>query len=81
MQTDRLPARVVAPVFKDEKNGVFKIISFYAKRARGMMADFIIRHRLKNPGDLSAFNSGGYYFSEGESTPDQPVFLRAEQKK
>lgn len=71
--------RIVSPVFKDEKNGKFKVISFYAKKARGMMADFLVTHKVTTVEGLKQFNSAGYYFDEESSSPEAPVFLRAEQ--
>ena len=67
---------VVSPVFKDYKNGKHKIISFYAKRARGLMARWIIDNNIKDFEKLSKFNMDGYYFSKPESTVTGPVFLR-----
>ena len=67
---------VISPVFKDYKNGKHKIISFYAKRARGLMAKWIIQQKVKDSEKLSDFNLDGYYYSEKESTSTEPVFLR-----
>ena len=67
---------VVSPVFKDYKNGKYKIISFYAKKARGLMARWIIENNVKDFEELSGFNSDGYYYSKAESTTTEPVFLR-----
>ena len=67
---------VVSPVFKDYKNGKHKIISFYAKKARGLMARWIIENNIKDFEKLSKFNIDGYYFSKAESTVTEPVFLR-----
>jgi cytoplasmic iron level regulating protein YaaA (DUF328/UPF0246 family) len=67
---------VVSPVFKDYKNGKHKIISFYAKKARGLMARWIIENNIKDFEKLSKFNIDGYYFSKSESTTTEPVFLR-----
>lgn len=75
-----LKGDLITPVFKDEKNGKYKIISFYAKKARGMMADFIVRKGVSDPKDLKKFKTAGYKFSKGDSTDDQLVFTRAEQK-
>ena len=80
VQVDRLKANVVAPVFKDEKNGKYKIISFFAKKARGMMSGWVIRNRITDPKKLVKFKEGGYYFSREDSTEKSPVFLRDEQK-
>lgn len=74
----KLNAEIVVPVFKDEKNGKYKIISFFAKKARGMMSDFILRHRIKKPGDLRGFDTAGYAFDEAGSTDEELVFLRGE---
>ena len=67
---------VVSPVFKDCKNGKYKIISFYAKKARGLMARWIIENNVKDFEELSGFKSDGYYYSKAESTATEPVFLR-----
>lgn len=76
--TKRLAGRVVTPVFKDRKHGNYKIISFFAKKARGMMARYIIENELTEVDDIKAFDQSGYYYSAVESTPDQWVFLREE---
>lgn len=75
-----LKGQLITPVFKDEKNGTYKIISFYAKKARGMMADFIVRNQVKSVEGLKAFNTSGYQFSAEASDGNTLVFLRAEQK-
>jgi cytoplasmic iron level regulating protein YaaA (DUF328/UPF0246 family) len=75
----KLAGQIVTPVFKDYKNGHYKVISFYAKKARGMMARFVIDHQMKHVDDLKRFQTAGYAFSEAESTEDQLVFLREEQ--
>ena len=67
---------VVSPVFKDYKNGKHKIISFYAKKARGLMARWIIENNIQDFEKLPKFNIDGYYFSKSESTLTEPVFLR-----
>ena len=67
---------VVTPSFKDYKNGKFKIISFYAKKARGMMARWIIENKITDFEKLSGFNVDGYKYSKAESTATMPVFLR-----
>ena len=63
-------------MFKDYKNGKYKIISFFAKKARGTMARFIIQNKIKNPRDLNQFNLDGYKYSKKDSTEYSPVFLR-----
>ena len=74
-----LKARVINVDFKDMKNGQYKIISFYAKKARGLMARYVIRERIDNPEQLKAFNSEGYRYSAEDSSPDHLVFLRDTQ--
>ncbi|MGQ4878313.1 peroxide stress protein YaaA [Billgrantia sp. LNSP4103-1] len=74
----RLDARVVNPVFKDEKNGQYKIISFYAKKARGLMAAWMIRQRLDDPEALRDFDVAGYTFNPAMTEGDTLVFTRRE---
>ncbi|QXI27594.1 peroxide stress protein YaaA [Pseudomonas vanderleydeniana] len=71
-----LNARIINTEFRDQKNGQYKIISFYAKKARGMMARFVIRERIQNPDQLKTFDEQGYFFSAELSKPDNLVFLR-----
>ncbi|MYM55533.1 peroxide stress protein YaaA [Thalassovita mangrovi] len=72
-----LKLRVITPVFMEEKAGVPKIVSFYAKRARGAMARFIIQRRLTDPEGIKDFDTGGYRFSPDLSEGDRWVFLRS----
>lgn len=72
---------MITPVFKDCKNGTYKVISFYAKKARGMMARYIIDNRVDSIEALKAFDTAGYYFVEAESTATELVFKREEQAK
>ena len=74
-----LNARIIDTVFKDQKNGQYKIISFYAKKARGLMARYVIKERLQDPEGLKDFNLDGYRFDPASSSEDQLVFLRDEQ--
>ena len=77
---DHLRAQVISPVFKDTtKDGQLKIISFFAKKARGMMADFIVRKRATTIEDLYAFETAGYGYEAALSTEAKPVFIRGEQ--
>ncbi|MDE0845045.1 MAG: peroxide stress protein YaaA [Acidimicrobiales bacterium] len=73
----KLTARVIAPKFLDEKNGKLKVISFYAKRARGAMASWLVMNRLDKIHDLEEFNELGYRFRPELSETDVPVFSRA----
>jgi cytoplasmic iron level regulating protein YaaA (DUF328/UPF0246 family) len=74
-----LDARVVQCVFQDEKHGAWKVISFHAKRARGLMARYIIDHRIDKPDALSGFDSEGYAFAPEQSSADKLVFRRPER--
>ena len=76
VKTENLDLPVYSPVFKDFKNGKYKIISFFAKKARGSMARFVIQNKIKNPADLNKFNLGGYKYSKKDSSEYSPVFLR-----
>ena len=67
---------VVSPVFKDYKSGKYKIISFYAKKARGLMARWIIQNKVTDFEELINFDLDGYKYSKAESTSSEPVFLR-----
>ena len=71
-----LNARVIDTEFKDLKNGQYKIISFYAKKARGLMARYVIKERLRDPAGLKDFSYQGYRYSAEQSKPDSLVFLR-----
>jgi cytoplasmic iron level regulating protein YaaA (DUF328/UPF0246 family) len=71
-----LNARVIDTEFKDLKNGQYKIISFYAKKARGMMSRFVISERINDPEQLKAFDVQGYRYSAEQSAVDKLVFLR-----
>ena len=71
-----LGLRIVTPTFLEDKEGEQKIVSFFAKKARGSMARYVIRHRLTDAGGLSDFDYGGYRFDPDQSQPDAPVFVR-----
>lgn len=73
-----LDAEVVTPVFKDKKGSQYKVISFYAKRARGLMARHLIRSRAAGSKAIESFNQAGYSFNPSLSTSDCPVFTREE---
>jgi uncharacterized protein len=76
VKTESLKARVIGCVFEDEKNGTFKVISFFAKQARGLMARFIILNRITTPAKLKKFNLAGYAYAADASTEDRLVFQR-----
>jgi len=62
--------------FKETKNGNSRVVAIFAKRARGMMTDFIIRHRIEDPQDIKQFNLGGYSFNQQLSNDEQWTFER-----
>ncbi len=73
----KLKVPVVSPVFKDFKNGKLKIISFFAKKARGSMARFAIDTNVKTIEDLKGFDYDGYHYSEAYTVNEnEPVFIR-----
>nr|WP_028669806.1 peroxide stress protein YaaA [Saccharospirillum impatiens] len=74
----QLPVPVVTPEFRDLKNGQYKIISFYAKKARGLMVRYMLEHDVDSVEDLKAFNWAGYRFDAERSTTDRWQFLRDE---
>ncbi len=74
-----LDGQIITPVFKDCKNGQYKVISFYAKKARGMMARYIIENKIDSVEALTKFDTAGYYFVEEESNAKELVFKREEQ--
>ena len=76
LQAKKFNARIVTPIFKDFKNGQYKIISFYAKKARGLMSRYIIDHRIAEPEQIKEFDSDGYSFSPDMSQGDNWVFIR-----
>lgn len=71
-----LNAEVITPIFKDFKSGKYKVISFYAKRARGEMARYIIENEIEDPAGLRKFKEGGYKYNKSESTARELVFTR-----
>jgi cytoplasmic iron level regulating protein YaaA (DUF328/UPF0246 family) len=74
----QLAGRVITPVFQDEKNGKYKIISFYAKRARGLMARYLVKERITKPEQLLDFTVAGYGYCAELSTENKWVFRRPE---
>ncbi len=74
--TKELNKRVISPAFKDLKNGEYKIISFYAKKARGLMTRYLIQNQSDDPSILTAFSEDGYTFNPPLSTENTPVFTR-----
>lgn len=71
-----LPGKIITPQFKDLKNGTYKFISFYGKKARGMMCEFMIRNRVTEPAGLKKFKMEGYRYNAKLSSGDNWVFTR-----
>ena len=76
VQKENVSAEIITPTFKDLKDERYKIISFYAKKARGQMARYIIENQLDSSSDLKYFNVDNYRFNEFESSPTEIVFTR-----
>ncbi len=76
LQPKDIQVPIISPEFKDLKNGQYKIISFYAKKARGLMTRFIVQNQLRDPNDLKAFDAEGYYYNNQLSKGNKPVFTR-----
>ena len=74
----KLDARIITPEFKDAKAGQYKVIGFYAKKARGLMSAFIIKNRLQDAEEIKAFDERGYSYNESLSLADKWVFTREE---
>ncbi|MGX5220444.1 peroxide stress protein YaaA [Pseudomonas segetis] len=79
VKRNALNARIINTEFRDEKNGEYKIISFYAKKARGLMARYVIKEKISDVRDLMNFNDQGYRYAAERSKPDNLVFLREQQ--
>ena len=79
VKESKIQAEIIKPVFLDEKNGKYKVISFYAKKARGLMARFIVENKIQRVEDLKSFSTDGYYFDAESSLTGELVFKRAEQ--
>ena len=76
VHTAAIDADVITPVFKDLKNGKYKIISFFAKKARGQMARYIVEEGLTDVAGLQRFKTGGYRYSKADSSAKEWVFTR-----
>ncbi len=78
IQSAAVNADIITPVFKDLKNGKYKIISFYAKKARGLMSAYAIKHRIEEAEELKGFDSEGYRYNKAMSSAREWVFIRDE---
>jgi len=77
VNTKLIPQPIISPVFLDEKNGKYKVISFYAKKARGLMARYLIQKRCKTYDNILQFNLAGYHYDAVQSKHNEPVFVRS----
>ena len=76
VKESQLKAKIIKPVFLDNKNGKYKVISFYAKKARGLMCRYLIQNRLTDIEQLKEFDLAGYWFDSASSTETEFVFKR-----
>lgn len=76
VRTGTLPGRLITPVFKEYHKGSYRVIGLLAKKARGSMASFIVKHRIGRPDDIKDFREDGYRFNKASSTENQWVFTR-----
>jgi len=76
VDTKKLKARIITPSFKEEKDGQYRMVSIFAKRARGLMCRFIIENNITDPEEIKAFGMEGYYFNNQLSNENNWVFTR-----
>ncbi len=76
INTKKLNAKIINPIFKESKNGTFKIVAINAKRARGLMTRFIVKYNIKKVNDLKAFDYEGYFFNAQISDANNFIFTR-----
>ena len=76
IDTKKLKGRIITPAFKENKDGKYQMVSFFAKRARGLMSRFIIQNNISDPEEMKAFDLEGYYFNNQLSKDDNWVFTR-----
>ena len=77
VKADKLEARIITPVFKEERNGEYRMITFFVKKARGLMSRYIIRNRLADPEEIRGFDLEDYRYNDALSGADRPVFTRS----
>jgi cytoplasmic iron level regulating protein YaaA (DUF328/UPF0246 family) len=76
IDTKKLKTRIITPSFKEHKNGQYQMVSFFAKKARGLMSRFIITNGITDPEEIKAFDCEGYYFNNDLSKGDSWIFTR-----
>jgi len=79
VEAKKFKARIITPIFKDWKNGQYKMISFYAKKARGLMSRYIIEHQLNDAEAIKNFDKEGYRFNAEMSKANDWVFIRNQE--
>ena len=73
---DKLECKLITPIFKTERNGVLKTVGILSKRARGMMANYVIKNKIKDYENVCEFSEDGYVYSKKLSNPSSPVFIK-----
>ena len=73
---DKIKSKIITPVFKEFKNGLYKVIAIYAKKARGLMSRFLIERKSTSIDDIKLFNINGYSFDSNLSNDSQLIFTR-----
>ena len=76
IDTKKLKSRIITPSFKEHKDGQYQMVSFFAKKARGLMSRFIIQNQISDPEEIKAFDMEGYYFNSQLSRADNWIFTR-----
>lgn len=77
VDTNAIDAHIISPQFKEYKNGVYKIVTIYTKKARGLMTRFILQNRISDPEQIKLFDLDGYYYNDLLTTnQNSPVFTR-----
>jgi cytoplasmic iron level regulating protein YaaA (DUF328/UPF0246 family) len=72
----KIGCKLITPTFKTEKNGILKTVGILSKRARGMMANYVIKNKIENYEKVCEFSEGGYVYSKKLSTSLRPVFVK-----
>ena len=73
---NKIGCKIVTPIFKTEKNGELKTVGILSKRARGMMASYVIKNKIRDYAEVSEFSEDGYNYSKKLSTSSRPVFIK-----
>jgi cytoplasmic iron level regulating protein YaaA (DUF328/UPF0246 family) len=76
VKKNQINAQLITPVFKDWKNGQYKIISFFAKKARGLMVQYLVKNKVESLEELLKFDLAGYEYNAELSKPNEPCFTR-----